>query len=290
MQLVFDRDHLNAIAIEGLSTNETAKPGASAEEVADLTLYFGTGDTFVASENVQTAQFKYKTTAGVVTASYLKKTIEKFADTIKGYEQTIPAADIDKKLTFAFVTNAEFSPELSAAIEGLRTGVAPTKRAALAQYNYLDALCSAKNVNSKRLFSRCEFRASEESLPVINSKLRRTVVDWSAGDDIQAKARLFDLVELVRKKAGTLGKANNLIKREDVLTGPHQIMKCICINYKNSGLSGAAPLILKLTGGSELDPSIYVGANVRWARAEADRLDPVLNGSAIEFIMEAKTY
>jgi hypothetical protein len=217
MQLVFPRDRLKAIAIEGLSTSETAEPGAAAEEVADLVLYYGNGMSFATSEAVQTAQFKYKTTGGAATASYLRKTIEKFADTIVGYEKTISAADIDKKLTFAFVTNADFSPDLRAAIEGLKSGVAPTQGEALTQHDYLKDLCAKKNVDAHRLFSRCEFCASEETLPVLNSGLRRTMADWSAGNELRSKSRLFDLVEIVREKAGPKNKSNNLIRREEVL-------------------------------------------------------------------------
>ena len=217
MQLVFPRDRLKAIAIEGLSTSETADPGTGAEEVADLILYYGNGESFATSEAVQTAQFKYKTTERAVTASYLRKTIEKFADTIVGYEKTISAADIDKKLTFAFVTNADFSPDLWAAIKGLKSGVAPTHGEALTQRDYLKDLCAKKNVDAQRLFGRCEFRASEETLPVLNSGLRRTMADWSAGNELRSKSQLFDLVEIVREKAGLINKSNNLIRREEVL-------------------------------------------------------------------------
>jgi hypothetical protein len=137
LQLVFPQDRLKAIAVEGLSPSETAKPGAAAEEVADLVFYFGDGENFATSEVVQTAQFKYKTTPGAVTASYLRKTIEKFADSIIGYEKDFSTADVDKKLTFAFVTNADFSPELWEAIKGLKAGSAPTEKEALRQYKYL---------------------------------------------------------------------------------------------------------------------------------------------------------
>jgi len=217
MQLVFPIDRLKAIAIEGLSITETAQPGEEAEDVADLVLYFGDGDNFATSEAIQTAQFKYRVKAGAVTASYLRKTIEKFADTILGYEKTIPSADVDKKLSFAFVTNAEFSPDLWAAITGLKSGVAPTESEALAQYKYLKDLCAKKHVDAQRIFIRCEFHASEDTLPVINSKLRRTMADWSAGNVSRSKSRLFELVEIVRDKAQLKNKTNNLIKREDVL-------------------------------------------------------------------------
>jgi len=85
LQLIFPQDRLNAIAIEGLSTSETADPGLEAEEVADLVLYYGNGENFATSDIVQTAQFKYKTTGGNVTASYLRKTIEKFSSSLAGY-------------------------------------------------------------------------------------------------------------------------------------------------------------------------------------------------------------
>ncbi|WP_316235343.1 MULTISPECIES: hypothetical protein [unclassified Bradyrhizobium] len=217
MQLVFPSDRLKAIAIEGLSKTETVDPGREAEDVADLVLYYGTGDNFSTSDAVQTAQFKYRINAGAVTASYLRKTIEKFADTIVGYEKTIPSTEVDKKLSFAFVTNAEFSPDLWAAISGLKYGVAPTGGEPLTQHEYLKKICAEKNVDAQRLFSRCEFRASEDTLPVLNGKLRRTMADWSAGNELRSKSRLFELVEVVREKAGLKNKNNNLIKREDVL-------------------------------------------------------------------------
>jgi hypothetical protein len=217
LQLVFPQDRLKAIAVEGLSTSETAEPGAAAGEVADLVLYYGDGESFATSEVVQTAQFKYRTTPGEVTASYLRKTIEKFADSIVGYEKDFSTADVDKKLTFVFVTNADFSPELWEAIKALKSGSAPAGKEALEQYEYLEGLCKKKAVAAQRLFSRCEFRASEAALPALNSALRRTIVDWSAGADLRAKARVLELAELVREKAGPRGQPDNLVRREDVL-------------------------------------------------------------------------
>jgi hypothetical protein len=141
LQLVFPQDRLKAIAVEGLSSSETAEPGAAAEEIADLVLYYGDGENFATSEVVQTAQFKYKTTPGAVTASYLRKTVEKFAGSVVGYEKDFSAVDVDKKLTFTFVTNADFSPALWEAINGLKSGSAPTEDEAFKQYKYLEKLC-----------------------------------------------------------------------------------------------------------------------------------------------------
>jgi hypothetical protein len=39
----------------------------------------------------------------------------------------------------------------------------------------------------------------------------------STGEDIEAKARLFELQNLFVKKAGPSGQTNNLIRREDLL-------------------------------------------------------------------------
>jgi len=89
LQLVFPNDALFAIAVEGISSTETARPGASAEEVADLVLYYGRGDNFKTCERLETVQFKHKLRDEAVTAAYLKKTIEKFADTILGYEKEV---------------------------------------------------------------------------------------------------------------------------------------------------------------------------------------------------------
>ena len=154
LQLVFPEDDLFAIAVEGISTTETARPGAEAEEVADLVMYYGNGDNFTSCTRLETAQFKYKLSETEVTASYLKKTIEKFCDTIRGYDREFSASDVDAKLGFVFVTNAEFSTELWAAIEALRTGVAATNRSAATQSRYLSGLCVRHDLaDPSRLFT-----------------------------------------------------------------------------------------------------------------------------------------
>ncbi len=92
LQLVFPNDDLFAIAVEGISSTETTSPGVRAEEVADLVLYYGRGDNFQTCERLETVQFKYKLREETVTAAYLKKTIEKFSDTILGYEKEFSIA------------------------------------------------------------------------------------------------------------------------------------------------------------------------------------------------------
>lgn len=218
LQLVFPHDDLFAIAVEGISSTETANPGAPAEEVADLVLYYGRGDNFQTCERLETVQFKYKLREEAVTATYVKKTIEKFSDTILGYEKGSSAADVDKKASFIFVTNSEFTGSLWEAISSLIEGTTPSDRGAATQARNLRKWCADRGLfDTSRLFSRIVFRAGEKSLTGQDNALRRTLTDWSAGADSEARRRLHGLQDLVLKKAGPSGQGKNVIRREDVL-------------------------------------------------------------------------
>lgn len=218
LQLVFPNDDLFAIAVEGISSTETANPGARTEEVADLVLYYGSGDNFQSCERLETVQFKYKLREEPVTAAYLKKTIEKFSDTILGYEKEFSAADVDKKASFIFVTNSEFNENLWNAIKSLIAGTTPSDPGSATQARNLKKWCSKRGLSdASRLFSRIVFRAGEKSLASLDNALKRTLTDWSAGADSEARLRLHELQDLVLKKAGPSGQGKNLIRREDVL-------------------------------------------------------------------------
>ncbi|MCR9195034.1 MAG: NACHT domain-containing protein [Hyphomonas sp.] len=217
MQLVFPDDDLYAIAVEGLSTSETAKPGTDADDVADLTLFFGQGDNFATCERQEVLQFKYKVDSQDVTASYLKKTIKKFAASLVGYEKEFSVQQVNEKLSFAFVTNTDFSAHLWEAIRCLKEGSKPSQNSALGQYNNLKKWCQEEGADAQRLFSLIEYHASTQSLNTQNSKLRRTLSSWSPGADGQARARLHGLEALISERAGVSGQRNNLVKREDVL-------------------------------------------------------------------------
>lgn len=217
LQLVFPEDSLFAIAVEGLSTTEMANLGDEAEDIADLTLFFGSGDNFSTCASQQVLQFKYKASPKAVTASYLKKTIQKFALSLIDYEKQFPLDEVTSKLSYVFVTNAAFSENLWEAISCLKDGTQPKKTSSQDQYDYLKSWCQGKGVDPERLFSITEFHASTASLGGQNSKLLRTLSSWSPGADSLARARLHGLEELIREKAGTTGQRNNLVKREDVL-------------------------------------------------------------------------
>lgn len=217
LQLVFPKDNLFAIVIEGLSPNESLKLGQEAEDIADLILFYGEGDTFATCVAQQILQFKYKVATEPVTSSYLKKTIKKFAATLRQYQENTSKEEIEEKLSFGFVTNAEFSSDLWNAISCLKSGAEPESDEAKKQLNYLEAWCKEEQIEAGILFPLVEFRAATSDLPAQNRYLRRTVSDWSADSEGRAKIRLFALVELVREKAQVEGQGNNSIRREDVL-------------------------------------------------------------------------
>ena len=217
LQLIFPSDNLHAIAIEGIPKTEQASMSDEADDIADLILYYGDGDSFETCSKLETLQFKYKTTDTVATASYLKKTLQKFADTILDYERVCDSETVNDKVIFSFVTNSEFAPHLWDAISCLKTNTVPQEKKALAQFESLKSWCEERHVNANRLFSLTSFQANTEDLDSQNRTLRRTLSNWSSGVDAQARVRLYALCELVREKAGEQGQTNNLLKKEDIL-------------------------------------------------------------------------
>lgn len=217
LQLVFPKDNLFAIVVEGLPPQENLKLGQKAEDIADLILFYGNGDTFKTCASQQILQFKYKEAEEPVTSSYLKKTIKKFAATLHEYRANVSEQEIADKLSFGFVTNAEFSNELWDAIACLKSKDTPKTSSAKKQLQYLKTWCKEEKIEAEDIFPLIEFRAATNDLPAQNRSLRKTVSDWSANSTGQAGKRLFALVELLREKAQIEGQNKNSIRREDVL-------------------------------------------------------------------------
>ena len=217
LQLIFSKDNLFAISFEGLSSNENLEMGQEVDEIADLVLYFGSGNTFKTCSAQQILQFKYKYAAEPVTSSYLKKTIKKFSVTLRDFKKNATSEDIAKKLSFEFVTNAEFSDELWDAISCLKSGKTPKSNSAKNQHKNFKIWCKEENIEADEIFPFIEFRAGTKDLPAQNRTLQRTVSDWSADSAGQAAKRLYALVELVREKSQIEGQGRNSIRREDVL-------------------------------------------------------------------------
>lgn len=218
LQLIFPNDGLFAIAVEGISSTEKAKLSAKTEEVADLVHYYGSGDNFSACDRLETVQFKYKLRSEPVTASYLRKTIQKFAATIVDYEKNFSVDEINRKLSFLFVTNVEFKPSLWEAIKSLIDDSVPKGSDASTQFKNLKKWCAeSKLEDASRLFKHIVFKAGEKSIASLDNALKRTLTDWSSGTDGLARERLLGLQNLVLNKAGPSGQGKNLIHLEDVL-------------------------------------------------------------------------
>src|SRR5690606_12043606 len=129
---------------------------------------------------------------------------------IIGYAKAFSAAEVDKKTSFIFVTNAEFKGSLSGAIASIIEGTTPSDRYAANQVRDLKKWCADAGLSdASRLFSRMVFRAGEKGLSSQDNALRRTLTDWSAGADAEAKSRLYGLQDLVLRKAGPSGQGKN---------------------------------------------------------------------------------
>ncbi|WP_421789242.1 dsDNA nuclease domain-containing protein [Hyphobacterium sp.] len=217
LQLVFPKDNLHSIVVEGLSPIDRGSLGDEAEDVADLVLYFGPGEGFDACTHQQILQFKYKYRSDPVTASYLKKTIQKFATTLQKLLEKHSRDQVAQKLSFGFVTNADFSQELSEAISALKVGKSPDSPGARQQAKSLKDWCAEKGVEAKDLLPLVDFQTQTADLPAQDRKLRRSISDWSSEASGQAAIRLHALVELVRQKSQIEGQRDNSIRREDVL-------------------------------------------------------------------------
>ncbi|NVK19166.1 MAG: hypothetical protein HWE30_10760 [Methylocystaceae bacterium] len=146
-----------------------------------------------------------------------KKTIKKFAATLHEYRANVSEQEIADKLSFGFVTNAEFSDELWDTITCLKSKDTPKTKSAKKQLQYLKTWCKEEKIEAEDIFPLIEFRAATNDLPAQNRSLRKTVSDWSANSTGQAGKRLYALVELLREKAQIEGQNKNSIRREDVL-------------------------------------------------------------------------
>lgn len=219
LNLLFSQDGLCGIAVEGLSPLEDTEHGAAAEEVADLVLFYGAGPTFPEADKVEVLQFKHVADAGGghLTASGLTATVAKFAALENDYLAQYDAQLVKGRLRFAFVTNQEMSPSLAAALKEIRTGEASGDKRAQNQASDLVAATGMDRKTAGEFFVRLSVDAGREDLGSASRELRHKIVSWSDANDLQARARLGDLKQLVRDKAGGKGRGRNLIGAVDVL-------------------------------------------------------------------------
>ena len=218
MQLLLPRDGLVGIAVEGLSEEDQSIASAGAVEVADLTVYYGEDANFSNADRVETLQFKYspKLTCRPFRMADAKKTIIKFAESYRDHKRHHEAASVTEKLTFELITNRPIFPALDEAIDGIADGrqlIGDAKNQA-EQFKRAAALSGGPLAE---FASKCQITGLAGSLKATKTNLSNILADWSSTVDALARARLGDMRDMVRKKAGHDAEHQKVIRQVDVL-------------------------------------------------------------------------
>ncbi len=233
MQLLWPDSDLAAIAVEGLSPTDQARASVKTIQIADITLYYdGDQPTFEHAKRTCIVQIKYSVSseAKEFRASDAKKTIQKFAETYGTYEKRYSPQAVHDKLEFQLITNQPIYEPFRRAIEDIACGLAHTGEIG----NQAKQFKSAAGLDEKQLSAFAQKftpLGRQESLPATKDELANLLVDWSATSDHIAKARLGDLRNLVRTKAGHAGANRNLITPTNILAAlqigdPKDLLPC----------------------------------------------------------------
>ncbi len=218
LQLVMPTDGLVGIAVEGLAPADQVGASAETVEIADLVLYYGKRPTFDGARSVVVIQVKYSKSSQSVPyrASDAKKTIRKFAAAFRGHKRKHVAKDVEKKLAFELITNRPIYREFTKAIDGLASG-APLKGDAKRQATQFTSACGFKGRELAQFAQKVRITGLAGSLRQNKQSLSRVVADWSVAPDAMARARLGNMRQLLRDKAGLAGEKQNVVTRTDVL-------------------------------------------------------------------------
>jgi hypothetical protein len=206
------------IAVEGLSPSDQLAAASETVEIADLVLYYGKRPTFDAADNVKIIQCKYSISNKDINyrASHAKKTIVKFAAAYLDHMKRYSAKKVRDKLVFELVTNRPIYPAFERAIAGIAEGKTlngETKKQA-------DQFVEACGLNGRQLIEfagKFQITGLAGSLSDSKRYLSGTIIDWSAANDAIARARLGEMRQMVRDKAGYAGTKRNVIEQVDVL-------------------------------------------------------------------------
>ena len=219
MQLLLPRDGLIGIAVEGLSEKDESRVSQKAVDVADLTLYYGKDAYFEVADRVEILQSKYSSKRGdkAFRASDAKKTVAKFAQSYRDHLVSYGQAVTRQKLFFELVTNRPIFPEFLKAVEGLASG-SQLSGDSLKQADQFKDAASLAGDELKEFASKFLLGGMSGSLKDTKGDLRKILVDWSAASDAIARARLGDVRNMVRKKAGYDEEGLNVIRQVDVLS------------------------------------------------------------------------
>jgi hypothetical protein len=207
-----------AIAVEGLSPKDQGGAAAQTAEIADVTLYYGDSPTFEHASRTTIVQFKYSIAneRADFRASHGKQTIAKFAKAYADHKDTYGPQVVQDKLDFELITNRPIFIPLVQAIDALAKGLPRTGEVERQSRQFKRA--SGLDGEALAAFAaKCKFTGLSGSLSATKHELASLMVDWSATRDSVAAARLGDLRQMVRDKAGHTGTNQNLIMRTDIL-------------------------------------------------------------------------
>jgi hypothetical protein len=217
--LLLSRNTLHAIAVEGLAAEDEEGVSDATVEIADATFYYGSGASFEACSRMEMAQFKYSVAARdkSLRIADARKTLAKFAAAEADFTNKHGALAVSAKLTYSLNTNRPISAGMLEALHAASKSEAPTSESGKTQLDQLGAAVPFTGDQLSSFASRVVLVGRMESLRDLERANARTIADWSASDDVLARARLGDLRQVVRDKAGSAGQHNNLIKQVDVL-------------------------------------------------------------------------
>ena len=218
MQLLLPDGDLAGMAVEGLSPSDQENASSETVCVADLTLYYGEHPSFADSQRTEIVQFKYSVAGkdSKFRARDAEKTVKKFADTYRDFKKRHGAKEVRDKLRFQLVTNRPVFPALTEAIKGLAKRTKLTGEAK----KQADRFKRASLLDDEQLAEfagKCDVAGLAGNLGDIKKDLSNILADWSATRDAVASARLGEMRQMVRDKAGTEGEGRNVITRMDVL-------------------------------------------------------------------------
>ena len=259
LELVFPKNDLVGIAVEGLAPVDQKHATADAVEIADLTLYYGRWAAFDRAKAVVVAQFKYsnrlKTTP--FRASDAKETICKFASAYRTHKRKYGAKKVRDKLQFELITNRPVFAALNKAIKGAASG-GPLTGDAKKQASQLETASKLTGKELMEFAGKLRITGLAGSVRRNKRELSRVLADWSIAPDAMARARLGNMRELLSEKVGTAGDGKNVITRTDVLAalelqGPEDLFPCpasfpeIGLVVERAQLAEAAALVPKLS-------------------------------------------
>ena len=218
MQLLLPNNGLIGIAVEGLSKEDESRASAATIEIADITIYYGKDAKFTSADRIEIVQFKYSPILAddVFRASHAKKTIRKFAASYIDHKKNYGASDVTKKLFFELITNRPIFSSLLKAIDCIATGrrlSGDIKK----QGDQFKLAAGLSGEGLKEFASKCQIKGLAGTLKDTKADLRKIVVDWSATTDARARARLGDIRDMVRRKAGYQEEHRKVVRQVDIL-------------------------------------------------------------------------